>query len=104
MTLDDDPTGYMQVIDVDGARLERAKANLDRIEFVGLTERYGDLVDDLSHHFGWRLARDARANVSPDHDEPVDEAFRERIAFDNMFDVELYEYAKDLVSRRRSGT
>ena len=41
-----------------------------------------------------------RANVSTE-DWDVEPAFRERIAADNAYDVELYEYGKTLASRSR---
>jgi hypothetical protein len=103
MTRDDDPQTYMDVIDVDRARLELAKANLATIDVVGLTEGYNDFLDDVEARFGWQIVRGAKKNATPASDiQPVDPELRRRIAVDNAIDMELYEYAKELVQLRRS--
>ena len=101
MTLDDQPRGYLQVIDVDRPRLELAKENLAAVDVVGLTERYDDFLDLVTERFGWSIKRDARANVTPAGSTPVSEALRRRIAADNAIDMELYEFATELVAARR---
>lgn len=103
MTMDDQPTGYMQTVAVDSGRLARAKENLERIEVLGLTERYDDLLDAAEARFGWRVGREVRANASPDDGAQASEALRRRIAADNAFDVELYAYARALVEQRITG-
>lgn len=101
MTIADDPTGYMQVIDVDDARLALAKENLARVDVVGLTERYGDFLDALHARFSWRVEHGERVNATPSESaQPVSESFRRRIARDNAIDIELYEHAKGLLDRR----
>lgn len=99
----DDPQRYTDLIEVDGARLERAKASLEEIEVVGITERFDELLDELESRFGWTIVRGARKNATPERDlTPVAASLRRRIAADNAIDTELYEYAKDLVAMRRS--
>jgi hypothetical protein len=101
MTLDDEPQGYLQLIDVDASRLAVAKANLATIDVVGLTERYDDFLGTVAERFGWRVKRDARLNASPGDDgPPVSTWLRRRIAEDNAIDVELYEHARELVAAR----
>ena len=85
-------------ITIDGDRLERARSNLARVDVVGLNDRFDEFVEALRTRFGWwpaGLAGDARANVSL---EPwtASAELRARIARDNAFDIELYEYAKEL--------
>ena len=103
MTQDDEPRGYMQVIDIDRNRLALAKENLARVDVVGLTERYDEFLDDVTERFGWVIDHGVKVNVTPTTaDEPsVSETFRRRIAADNAIDLEFYEYAKALVEARR---
>jgi len=103
MTAEDEPLGYLQMIDVDAARLASAKANLAKIDVVGLTERYDDFLDLVVARFGWDVKREVRANASPRATElPASDALRARIAEDNAIDLELYDYARRLVDARAS--
>jgi hypothetical protein len=103
MTVADHPDSYMDPITVDRARLELAKENLARVDVLGLTERYDELLDDVQDRFGWVVQREARANPTPSDDqEPVSEALLRRIAEDNALDLELYEHAQRLQAERRS--
>jgi hypothetical protein len=102
MTTEDDPTGYMQVVDVDRERLALAKENLASVDIVGLTERYDDFLDLVTARFGWQVRREARMNAAPPDDVlPVSLALRQRIAEDNAIDLELYEHATQLVDERQ---
>lgn len=92
---------YLDVVDVDQADLEVAKANVAALDVVGVMERYDDFLDDLQVAFGWEVDRSVRANVTPPDDEPVGSALRERIAADNALDIALYEHAARLVELRR---
>jgi len=85
-------------ITVDEARLLVAKANLARVDVVGVNERYPEFVASLQAHFGWWPAgvdTGARVNVAGDVPDG-DASLRRRIAHDNAFDLELYELAQDL--------
>jgi hypothetical protein len=100
----DEPESYMDVLPVDEARLAVAKANLASIDLLGVTDRYNDFLDLVEERFGWHVEREARANVTPQSDnEPVDEGLLERIRADNALDIQLYEYAKELVELRQGG-
>jgi hypothetical protein len=102
LSLDDAPSGYMHVIDVDRARLETAKANLESVDVVGVTERYEAFVDAVVARFGWQLPRGAWANATPPaSDDTASAALRRRIADDNALDLELHEHARSLTERRR---
>jgi hypothetical protein len=101
MTAEDDPTGYMQRIEVDAGRLELAKQNLAQVDIVGLTERYEDFLDLVVDRFGWEINRGVRVNVAPPESElPAGDDLRRRIAEDNAIDVELYEHALEIVAAR----
>lgn len=93
-----------ETITIDADRLARAKTNLSRVDVVGLSENYRDFVEELRRRFGWwsaGLDDRGRANTSS---EPWDASstLRARIARDNRFDLEFYEFARELVSDRRS--
>ena len=105
MSVDDEPQTYMDVIDVDERRLASAKANLAGVEVLGLIERFEEFLDEVEDRFGWQIVRGARKNATPDGEiQPVDPALRRRIAEDSALDMELYEYARELVDLRRAPT
>jgi hypothetical protein len=94
-----DGGGRSDTIAVDADRLAAAKANLAQVDVVGVNERFDEFVEALRARFGWwpsGMAGDARANVSAESSEASPE-LRARIARDNAFDVELYEYARGLI-------
>jgi hypothetical protein len=94
----------LETITVDADRVVRAKVNLAAVNVVGLNEHYGDFVEELRRRFGWwsaGLDDRGRANVSVEP-WPASAALRARVARDNAHDLELYEYAKELVADRRS--
>ena len=97
----DEPQTYKDVIHVDEARLQRAKQALEEMDLVGTTEHLSAYLAATETTFGWKVVKGARKNVTPDGDRvPVDAAFRQRIADDNAFDVELHRHALDLVAKR----
>jgi len=86
----------------DTDRLTRAQRMLAGVDVVGVTERYPDFVEALRSRFGWWPAgapAEARANVSAG-EGPVSSALRGRIAGDNRYDMELYDYALELIEGR----
>ena len=86
---------------IDDARFARARDNLARVDVIGLTEAYDEFVAAVRGRFGWwpdGVDLRERANVSTE-DWDVEPAFRARIAADNAYDLELYEYAKRLAVR-----
>jgi hypothetical protein len=101
LTADDDPESYMDVLDVDEQRLRLAQANLERVDAVGVQERFDDLLRELEERFGWRRASVRNKNVGSE-DVGVSKALRRRIAEDNHADMEFYEYARALCRRRRA--
>jgi len=60
--------------------------------------RVEGLDDALAKRFGWELGPPQRSNRTSD--VPVSESFRRRIATDNALDVQLYEYALELLANR----
>jgi len=82
-------------VEVDRDRLERAKEALVGIDVIGLQDEFEDLCAELSARFGWRLGDPETVNTTAPVEVP--ESFRARIAEDNAFDVELYEFAAKLL-------
>jgi hypothetical protein len=92
-----DPVGPTTIV-VDEARLTAAKTNLAKVDLVGVHERYAGFVESLRTRFGWWPAgvdADLRVNVADDASD-AGPALRRRIAEDNAFDAELYEFAKSV--------
>jgi hypothetical protein len=87
-------------------RFARAKSNLANVDVIGLSERYGDFIEELRARFGWwpdGVRQRGLANVSSE-DWGVSPELRRRIADDLAVDMEFYEYAKELVEARRKSS
>jgi hypothetical protein len=93
------PLGYFDVIDVHERRLEIAKANLERVDVLGLQERFSDFLEEMARRYGWRFAAVPDLNVSAE--SGISRSFRRRIAEDNAADLDFYEHARRLWERRR---
>jgi Sulfotransferase family len=99
LTADEMTAGMLTPVEFTRDHLERAKTNLATVDVIGLQECFGEFCDELTRRFGWDLGDDARLNRTQRFD--VSERFRARIAEDNAFDLELYEFAQELVELRR---
>jgi len=82
------------VINVDDARLAIAKENLSAVDVVGVTEHYDGFLRELVDRYGWEIKSMPHRHVG--EVDTISPEFRNRIASDNVFDTELYEYAKSL--------
>ena len=102
ITREDRPQSYRDEIEVDDARLALARRNLEHVDVIGLTEHYSDFLETLRTRFGWQLSEQARLNAAGGPPEEPG-ALRRRIAADNAIDIELYEYARNLVRKRAKG-
>jgi hypothetical protein len=98
MTADDRLESYMDVVEIDDERRRIAEANLERVDLVGLHERYDDFLGEIVRRFGWEIKQRATWLASED-DPNVSTSFRRRIADDNAQDLAFYEFARDLVER-----
>jgi hypothetical protein len=98
MTPDDPCVSYMDFLEVDARRLEIAKANLEKVDVIGLQERFDELLVELGARFGWRFGGIADWHVNRGEDVPA--SFRRRIADDNQADMAFYEHARRLYERR----
>lgn len=80
------------IINVDEERLAVAKQNLSAVEVVGVTEYYDRFLKQLVDRYNWKIKFVPHRHAG-ERDE-ISPEFRNRIAIDNAFDMELYEHAK----------
>jgi hypothetical protein len=88
---------------IDDARFARAQQNLAAVDVIGLTEKYPAFIDEVRSRFGWWPAgvdTDRRENASREG-WAAEPELCERIAADSAYDVQFYEYAKELIAARR---
>jgi hypothetical protein len=98
MTPDDPVHSIMDGLEIDERRLAIAKANLAAVDIVGLNDRYDEFLAAVTRHFGWTSFPVPDQRVS--QPTPVPRSLARRIADDNPFELEFYEYARDLHARR----
>jgi hypothetical protein len=87
---------------IDDARFASAKENLAAVDVIGLTEAYPDFIAEVRARFGWWPAGvdvNRRENASRES-WTADDDLRERIVADNAYDIELYNYARELIANR----
>lgn len=80
------------VIAVDEARLATAKENLSLVDLVGITEAYDRFLAAIEERYGWTVKPMPKRHVGQPGD--ISRAFAQRIAEDNTYDMELYEFAR----------
>jgi hypothetical protein len=90
--------GLMTPVDFDRGRLRKAKRALKGLDTFGLQEDLEGFAQELERRYGWDLGPPVHENAT--RPTPVPDSFRARIREDNPLDVELYEYARKLLSRR----
>jgi len=102
VTVDEIERDVMTMVPYDQARLERAKANLEhRVELFGVQEDFEGFCRQLGDRFGWDLGVEPTYTNSTAAMDVSDE-LRERIAYDNALDMELYRFAKQQLERGRT--
>jgi hypothetical protein len=92
--------GMLTRVGFDRGRLERAKQVLTGVDEVGLQEQFEDFCAGLAARFGWDLGQPETVKTSARVE--AGQSLRARIAEDNAFDIELYEFAKQLLDDRRT--
>jgi hypothetical protein len=103
MTAEQMTNGMATMVPYDEAILRRAEAGLERIDVVGVQERFGDFWQELEARFGWDLGEMLHANATRPEPDDVSAWLERRIRADNELDFRLYRYAVDLVERRAAG-
>ena len=86
---------YVVDLAIDDDRLALAKRRLHEIDVVGFQEDEPAFLEQLERRYGWTLIDPPRQRVTPEMAVP--DSFRRRILADNQADLELYEYARDVV-------
>ena len=99
MTLDDPVESFLDVMDIDERRFAIAQQNLERLDVLGLTERFDLVLDTLKLRFGWVIEEEIPDRHIGIRFE-VSDALRKRIEADQQVDIEFYEYARKLHERR----
>jgi hypothetical protein len=90
---------HLAGLDIDDRRLQRAKENLASVDVVGVQDRFEELTAELHHRFGWRFVADHRhREASGSVDAP--HSLRRRIAADNAADMDLYQFALQLIDQQ----
>ena len=82
---------------------ELAKQSLDQCAFVGLVERFQDSLYLLSYIFGWNPIINTRRENAAKSKSPLDEipaATLEILKENSAYDIQLYQYAKDIFEQR----
>ncbi len=100
MTTGDKLESYMDIVSVDDKRLEVAKANLEKVDVLGLNEHYPQFLEELQDRFGWSFGRTRNRRVSKEKWEASPQ-LRQRIAADNAADMAFYAHAQQLYEQRR---
>lgn len=87
---------HMLSLAMDEERFAAARETLERVDVVGLQERYAELLDVLRDRFGWHFPVEHHQRHGSDEiDAPASASLRERIERDNAGDVELHRWALD---------
>jgi hypothetical protein len=94
--------GALTRVDFTPDRLARAKDRLAAVDVIGIQECFETFCDELTRRFAWDLGPPLHANRTEPVDVPA--AFRDRIADDNAFDLELYDFARRLCADRHDET
>src|SRR5690606_38740369 len=94
------PNGMLNMVTFDDDFAAAARAGLERIDVVGLHERFDDFVAALEARFGWDLGLVAPANRTVRRDDDSHPILEWSIRRDNQLDFDLYAHAVELVERR----
>ena len=102
ITPEDGCRSIMDGIDIDDQRLSVAKANLRAVDILGLNDHYDEFLAEVARRFGWSRFPSPNRRVSEKTDVPS--SLRNRIAEDNAYELEFYEYARELYFDRRNAS
>ncbi len=99
-TTEDEPSYCHDLLTIDADRLAIAKDHLGATDLVGLQDDVPRFLEEVAETFDWRVGAHGDRRVSEPF--PVGDALRAQIARDNAIDIEFFEFARELVARRRS--
>lgn len=90
--------GGLAAVEMTTAHLELAKENLSHLAVIGIQEDFPAFVESLNARYRWSLGEPVSANRTSGSAHV--QSLREQIASDNELDIELYNYAKELLATR----
>jgi hypothetical protein len=88
----DRPGSFLEWLEIDERRLKLAKANVDRVDLLGIHEQYDRFLAQLRDRYRWHVPMRTKKLASAAED--VSDTLRRRILADNAADAELYEHAR----------
>lgn len=87
-----------------GARLPSlalAEERLAKFDFIGITERFDESMELLSHTFGFPLIQEfPKLQAAPERRQKVSQAVLNRLAEMNRDEIELYQFGVNLFKER----
>ncbi|MGZ4784087.1 MAG: hypothetical protein ACXV5S_00320 [Acidimicrobiales bacterium] len=89
----------LDVVDIDERRLAVAKANLEKVDVLGLQDRYPAFLAEIGRRFGWQIEAPPDLTVTCG-DQEVPASFRPRIAEAHAADIALVHHARRLLDQR----
>ncbi|MFC3886618.1 sulfotransferase family 2 domain-containing protein [Bacillus songklensis] len=83
--------------------LEKAKSNLiHHFSVAGITERFDESISLMKKYWGWNNISYTKANVTKGRlsKEEISRGIIDQIETNNVFDIELYHFAKELLEEK----
>jgi len=85
---------YLENTELGENALQQAKKNIDKCDFVGLTEDFDNSIELLERIFDWQLGKTLKKNVAPKRHRKIPDDLYQEIKALNQLDMALYEYAQ----------
>jgi len=102
MNRDDELRSVLDIVDMDESRLDVARANLEKVDLLGLQEHFDEFMDEAELRFGIERQPEVSSQRVGSVELVIADSLRERIAEDNSIDIALYQHAVELHRSRRS--
>ena len=80
--------------------VERVKARLRDFAFVGVTERFNELIELLTYTFHWLPSPTLHMNRDPQPPDEISQEAREWIVERTQLDLQIYQFALQLMETR----
>ncbi|MFW5799708.1 MAG: sulfotransferase family 2 domain-containing protein [Spirochaetota bacterium] len=98
-----DPRNFNQKETISSDDLKKAKNHLKKyFSLIGILEKYDMFINMLSKLYKWDINNYKKQNVTPNRPktEELEEKTLNKIKELNKYDIELYEYAKELFEKQ----
>ena len=80
----------------DENKLKSAIQNIEKVDFVGITERYQDSISLCNSLFNWNIKGEQYSNTNPKKNIPISDDLLNFLKTHNQEDITLYNKAIDL--------